>query len=151
MKLYEYIKSKNSRTLKILGFTIMTKSVGGGKSVQKILGGLVTTFRISFGYLYEKEIKLLGCSFSIRYDENNYLTYSIFGKTIYKISLFNIRAKRFKKRYFTYFDRQYDDIYLFNTNSGEVYMTLAYFIDALIEKIGAKIRYWSQLKNITLI
>lgn len=138
MKLYEYIKSKNSRTLKVLGFTIMRKSFSSGRSMQKFLGGLVTTSKVYFTYLYEKEIKILGCSFSICYDENNSLTYSIFGKTICKISLFNIRAKRFKKRYFTYFDRQYDDIYLFDTNSGEAYMTLAYFIDILIKRNKSK-------------
>jgi hypothetical protein len=50
------------------------------------------------------------------------------------VSLLNI----FKKEYFKYFDKKYDDIYILRANSGEIYLTLTYLIDALIKKNGSK-------------
>ena len=58
----------------------------------------------------------------------------MFGKEFRKISL----IEQFKKQYFKYFDKKYDDIYILRANSGEIYLTLTYLIDALIKRNGSK-------------
>lgn len=140
MKLYEYTRSSHNKTAKILGFTMMEVSMNydASEKVQKILGGLIKTSKVDYlGGTSHKEIKLLGFLSITRKRENNDYIYSIFGKTIYKTPL----MRDFKKRYFSYFDRQYDDIYILNANSGEICLTLTYCIDAFIKKTRVRIPY----------
>ncbi|TLD81584.1 hypothetical protein LS68_000690 [Helicobacter sp. MIT 05-5293] len=137
MKLYEYTRSSHNKTAKILGFTIMEVSINydASEKVQKILGGLIKTSK--FDYLNgtsQKEIKVLGFLSITRKRENNDYVYLMFGKIIHKTPL----ILEFKKRYFSYFDRQYDDIYILNANSGEICLTLTYCIDAFIKKNKSK-------------
>jgi hypothetical protein len=67
-------------------------------------------------------------------EQNDCSEYSVFGKTVCNISL----LKTFKKEYFKYFDKKYDDIYILSANSGEIYLTLTYLIDAFIKKNNSK-------------
>lgn len=138
MKIYEYIKEDNKRTVKILGFPVLvqTSDYMTTERTQKFLGGIVTTIKqTSPNYDWShKEINVFGHCFINHLEQNNCRTYFLFNKIIRKISLFDI----FKKNYFKYIDKQYDDIYILKANSGEVYLTLTYFIDALIKKNGSK-------------
>lgn len=138
MKFYEYIKEENKSTAKILGFPVLVQASDyvTAEKTQKFLGGLVTTFKVTSPHnnCSHKEINVLGHSLIKRSEENNCRTYFLFNKTIHKISLLDT----FKKRYFKYLGKQYDDIYILNANSGEVYLTLTYFIDALMKKNGSK-------------
>lgn len=138
MKIYEYIREENKRTAKIFGFPVLvqTSDYMTTDRTQKFLGGMVTTFKVTAPHndCSQKEIKIFGLSFIKRLEQNNCHTYFLFNKTIRKISLFNV----FKKNYFKYFDKQYDDIYILSANSGEIYLTLTYLIDILIKKNGSK-------------
>lgn len=138
MKFYENIKYENERVIKILGIPIIEQSSDymTAERTQKFLGGIVTTSKITdcINDTSSKEIFFLGLSFIKRYEAENYRTYSLFGKTIRKISLLD----KFKKEYFKYFDNQYDDIYILRANSGESYLTLTYIIDTLIKKNNSK-------------
>lgn len=138
MKLYEYIREGNKQTAKILGFPVIeqTSDYMTTERIQKFLGGIVTTLKVTAPHndCSQKEIKIFGFSCIKRLEQNNCRTYFLFNKIIRRISLFDT----FKEKYFKYFDKQYDDIYILSANSGEIYLTLTYLIDILIKKNGSK-------------
>lgn len=138
MKIYEYIRGENERTIKLFGKTFMsqTSDYMTAERYQSFLGGLITTIKVNdqIADCSKKDIQILGHSISKRIEENNYRTYYSFGKKIKKVSL----LEEFKKQYFKYFDKDYDDIYILRANSGETYLTLTYVIDTLIKKNGSK-------------
>lgn len=138
MKIYEYIREENERTAKLFGIPVMkqTSDYITAERYQEFLGGLITTIKLSSkeSDSSNEEIKILGKSVIKRFEENNFRTYSFLGFEYRKISL----IEEFKKQYFKYFDKQYDDIYILNANSGEIYLTLTYLIDALIKRNGSK-------------
>lgn len=138
LKIYEYIRGENERTAKIFGLPIMeqTSDYMTAERTQKFFGGVITTLKVNDPHndCSNKEIKVLSHSFIKRFEQNNCRTYSILDKTICKISLLDA----FKKEYFKYFDKKYDDIYILRANSGEIYLTLTYIIDILIKRNGSK-------------
>lgn len=138
MKIYEYIRGENERTIKLFGKTFMsqTSDYMTAERLQSFLGGLITTVKVNdqITDCSKKDIQVLGHSISKRIEENNYRTYYMFGKEFRKISLID----QFKKQYFKYFDKKHDDIYILRANSGEIYLTLTYLIDTLIKRNGSK-------------
>lgn len=138
MKLYEYIKGENERTAKLFGFPIMeqTSDYMTAQRIQNFFGGIISTFKVNDPYdtSSEKDIKVLGHSIIKRIEKDNYRRYYINGIEVKKLSL----LKEFKKQYFKYFDKQYDDIYILRANSGETYLTLTYILDVLIKRNGSK-------------
>lgn len=138
MKFFEYKKENLERYAKVFGFTIMKQSSDymTAERTQEFLGGLVKTSKIRniTSDYSKKEVKILGLPIIQRDEENNFMTYYLFGKKIKRISLFDDFAKKYSK----YFDKKHDDIYILNANSGEVYLTLTYVLDALIQKNQSK-------------
>ena len=138
MKIYEYIRGENERTIKLFGKTFMsqTSDYMTAERLQSFLGGLITTVKVNdqVADCSRKDIQVLGHSISKLIEENNYRTYYMFGKEIRKISLID----QIKKQYFKYFDKKHDDIYILRANSGEIYLTLTYLIDTLIKRNGSK-------------
>jgi len=138
MKIYEYIRGENERTTKIFGFPILkqTSDYMTAQRHQSFFGGLITTVKLNNQYAVQtkKDIKLLGYSVVKRIEENNYRDYYFFGKKFLRISL----IEEFKKQYFKYFDKKYDDIYVLRANSGEIYLTLTYLIRTLIKRNNSK-------------
>jgi hypothetical protein len=138
MKIYEYIKTESERTAKLFGFPIMEQTFDymTAERIQKFLGGIISTIKVNDHYnaSTDKKIMFFGYPIIRRFEQNNYRIYSMFGKTVRKVSILKI----FKKVYFKYFDKKHDDIYILSANSGEIYLTLTYFIDALIKKNGSK-------------
>ena len=98
---------------------------------QTFLGGLITTIKINDKYTdcSKKEIRILGKTIIKREVKGNYKIYYMGDKEIFRFSLLD----EFKKRYFKYFDNQYDDIYILHANSGETYLTLTYILDKFIK------------------
>lgn len=138
LKFYEYIKEENKRTAKILGVPVLvqTSDYMTAARTQTFFGGIVTTLKTNNPYndCSSKEIKFLGYSLIKRFEENNSYKFSLFNKVVYTIYLMDI----FKKKYFKYFDKHHDDIYILRANSGEIYLTLTYIIDILIKKNKSK-------------
>lgn len=138
MKIYEYIKGENKRTAKLFGLTIMeqTSDYMTSERYQKFFGGIISTIKINDKYIdcSNKEIKIFNQTIIKLYEKNNYRIYCIGNKELYRVSLFN----EFKRKYFKYLDKKYDDIYILHANSGETYLTLTYIIDALIKKNNSK-------------
>jgi len=138
MKLYEYIKGEEERTAKILGYPIMVQTTDymTSERYQSFMDGLITTKKVNNPYTEqsEKDIKFLGKSIIKRREEGSYRNYYIGGKLFRKVSLID----EFKKRYFKYFDKKHDDIYILRANSGEIYLTLTYIINTLIKRNGSK-------------
>lgn len=138
LKIYEYIREENERTIKLFGFTFMsqTSDYMTAERLQKFLGGIITTTKVNDQVTdcSRKDIQIFGYSIAKRIEENNYRIYYMFGKEVRRISLID----QFKKQYFQYFNKQHDDIYLLRANSGEIYLTLTYLIDALIKRNQSK-------------
>ena len=137
MKLYEYIKSEDTRTAKLLGFPVMeqTSDYMTAERYQSFLGGIITTIKASSSnYSSKKDIKLFGMSVIKRIEENGYRNYYAFGKKFRNVLL----ADEFKKQYFKYFDPKHDDIYILKANSGEIYLILTYIINSLIKRNNSK-------------
>lgn len=138
MRIFEYIKEENERTAKLLGFTLLkqTSDYMTSERLQTFCGGIITTQRTIDPYTgnTNKNIKFLGKSIIKRNEENNYRIYYIFNKPIKKHSL----IKEFKDKYFKYFDKKHDDIYILRANSGEVYLILTYLINELIKRNNSK-------------
>ena len=138
MKIYEYIKSEDERTAKLFGFPVMeqTSDYMTSERHQSFLGGLITTVKLNDPYTErsKKDIKILGLSVIKRLEENSYRNYYLFNKKICSFSL----IEEFKKCYFKYFDKQYDDIYILRANSGEIYLILTYIINYLIKRNNSK-------------
>lgn len=134
MKIYEYIRGENERIAKIFGLPIIkqTSDYRTSERYQEFFGGLISTTKLNSQICdgSTKDIQILGKSVIKRIEENNYRIYSFLGKEYRKISL----LKEFKKSYFKYFNKEYDDIYILRANSGEIYLTLTYLIDSLINK-----------------
>ena len=138
MKFFEYKKENLERYAKVLGITIMKQSSDymTAERTQEFLGGLVKTSKLRniTSDCSKKEVKILGLPVIKRDEENNFMTYYLFGKKIKTISL----LEEFAKKYSKYFDKKHDDIYILNANSGEAYLTLTYVLDTLLEKFQSK-------------
>ncbi|MCD7780600.1 MAG: hypothetical protein LUH05_08015 [Candidatus Gastranaerophilales bacterium] len=138
MKIYKYEKEENKGTAKLFGFPILeqTSDYMTSERYQNFFGGLVTTHKINdiSTDCSKKDIKILGKSIIKRTEENLYRNYFVFGKKFRSVSLIN----EFKKEYFKYFDKKYDDIYILRANSGETFLTLTYIINTLIKRNKSK-------------
>lgn len=138
MKIYEYIRGENERTIKLFGKTFMsqTSDYMTAERDQTFLVGLITTKKINDPTTdcSNKEIKIFNKTIIKREEKDNYRVYCIGSKCICRTSLLD----EFKKQYFKYFDKKYDDIYILRANSGEIYLTLTYLIDALIKRNNSK-------------
>lgn len=138
MKIFEKIKTDFKREFKFLGLSLMEQETDYNTTtrIQRFLGNLVTTIKTK-DYKTDssaKEIKILNHPIMQRLDEDNFRKYVLFGKVIKKISY----IEKFKKENFKYFDKKHDDIYILRANSGEIYLTLTYVIDKLIERNQSK-------------
>ena len=138
MKIFEKIKTDFKREFKLLGFSLMEQEMDYNTTtrIQRFLGNLVTTIKTK-DYKTDnsaKEIRVLNHPVMERIDEDNFRKYILFGKIVKKISY----IEKFKKENFKYFDKKYDDIYILRANSGEIYLTLTYVIDKLIERNQSK-------------
>lgn len=140
MKLFEYIKTENYREAKLFGITLMTRTSSFEDRVmhrtQVFAGGVIKTIKNKnlLSDSSNKEILLFNVSVFKWIQDKNYRTYYIFGITVARKSL----IEEFKRKYLKYIDKKYDDIYILRANSGEIYLTLTYLIDTLIEKNKSK-------------
>lgn len=144
MKIFETLKSDGNRAVKLLGITIYKKTTDFNieehcvktTRYQTFLGGIIKTCKINdeFGYYLNKQISILGCTILKNINDGNFVTWYLFNNIIKQLSL----KERFKKLYFKYIDEKYDDIYILNANSGEIYLFLTYFADKFIKKNGSK-------------
>lgn len=82
----------------------------------------------------ETVFKLFGITLVKRVATDSQSIYYLLNKEILKKDL----ANDFKKRYIKLISEKYDDIYILRANSGEIYLTLTYIIDALIKKNNSK-------------
>ncbi len=144
MKIFETSKSDGNRAVKLFGITIYKKTTDFNierncvKTIryQSFLGGIIKTCKINdeFGYYYNKQFSILGCTILKNINDGNSVTWYLFNNIIKQLSL----KERFKKLYFKYIDEKYDDIYILNANSGEIYLFLTYLVDAFIIKKSSK-------------
>lgn len=138
MKIFEKIKTKYEKKIKLFGFPLMVQTLDymTGTKYQSLIGELITSVRIKDPdtYSINKDVKFLGKSLIQRIEDDNSKSYYLFNKKVYSISFF----EKFKKQYLEIFDKKCDDIYILRANSGEAYLVLAYLINALLKKHNSK-------------
>lgn len=137
-KFFNYKKKNNYRTLNIFGIPIYTRSVDYNTNTrsQSFLFNLIKTIKTGDIYAINtnKKIQLFGLNILSKEIKQNNIQWKFFGINIKHDNLYD----KFKKKYFKYFDKEHDDIYLLNANSGEIYLFLTYCLDACIKKYGSK-------------
>ncbi len=138
MKIYEYIKSGNRRVFKIFGLTVYEQfcDYNTGRNSQIFLKGIVSTIKIrdEFEYHVEKKLKIFGKCFLEGILDNNMYTWYFAGIPIKKLKL----AYFYKKHYLKGVKERYDDVYILDANSGEIYLFLVYFLNAYMKKNVSK-------------
>lgn len=136
--IFNYAKTDNNRSFKVFGIPLYSSNIDYSTNArtQSFLFNLIKT--IKTGDIYatdtDKKIQLFGLNILSRVIRKNNIQWKFFGINIKQDNLY----KKFKKKYFKYFDKNYDDIYLINANSGEAYLFLTYCLDACIKKYGSK-------------
>lgn len=138
IKPFETIKNDNEYRIKVFGITIYEKLVEHiTVSIrQKILGGLIVTDKITSdnGNLATKTIKFCGIQIAKRIDELEKTSWFLFNIKYKEYSL----QKLFEKKYLKFFDNKFDDIYILNANSGEIYLFLTYIFKAIKDRNKSK-------------
>lgn len=138
MKIYDYVKKKYRKTSKLFGITVFEQIFNcmTTKRYQYFLQGIITTYKVKdiYDYHVEKEIKIFGKSVFKRIEDGNNQYWYVFNRKIIKISA----IEAFKTGYLKYFDKKYDDIYILNANSGEIYLFLTYVLNILLKKNNSK-------------
>lgn len=138
VKIFTYEKHNNYRKFTIFGIPLYSRMVeyNTNTRIQSFLFDLIKT--IKTGDIYatdtDKKIQLLGLNVLSREIRKNDIQWKFLGINTKHDNLYN----KFKKKYFKYFDKKHDDIYLLNANSGEAYLFLTYCLDACIKKYGSK-------------
>ena len=138
VKIFTYEKHNNYRKFTIFGIPLYSCMVeyNTNSRIQSFLFDLIKT--IKTGDIYatdtDKKIQLLGLNVLSREIRKNDIQWKFLGINTKHDNLYN----KFKKKYFKYFDKKHDDIYLLNANSGEAYLFLTYCLDACIKKYGSK-------------
>ena len=144
MKIFETSKSNGNRTVKLFGIKvyseiterIINKSSLKTKRSQLFLGGLIKVSKTNacFGYNTEKQIKVLGITLYKKIEQGDVKIKYFCGRIVKQ----NSSKEDFIKKCFKYFDNKYDDIYILNANSGEIYLFLTYLLDGYLKKNGSK-------------
>lgn len=136
MTIFEYTKSKNVRTARIFGFPlyVLTKDVLTKNKSQTFCGGMFSTTFKDFAGNKEKLFKIFNLTFFKITDDGFNKTDYLFNIKIRKRQIKNIFFNKYKK----FIPAKYDDIYILNANSGEIYLFLTYILKALLSKNNSK-------------
>ena len=136
--IFNYSKTDNNRSFKLFGIPLYSRNIDYSTNArtQSFLFNLIKTIKTGDIYATDtnKKIQLLGLNILSREIRKNDIQWKFLDINIKHDNSFN----KFKKKYFKYFDKKHDDIYLLNANSGEAYLFLTYCLDACIKKNGSK-------------
>lgn len=104
------------------------------KYFKYIFGNTIKVYKHINNGLKNKSIYIFNLCIYKQIHEKYHKKIFLFKILIYNKSLIKIIFSAIKKKYNT----QVDDIYILTTNSGEAYLILTYFINALIKKNNSK-------------
>jgi len=130
MKIFENKKINNIRTISILGFPIYMNEDTIKYQNQSILSGLIFTQKLKSKIKERKIFKIFNIPVSKRVIENDTVKYYSFGRLIKTIPL----IKLFYNSYLKKIKFDYDDVYILNSNSGELFLFFAYLVKAVLHK-----------------
>lgn len=126
-------RGKNIRIVKILGQVVYIVTSGYRRRTQRFLGDLISTLKVRSGDTEIKSIKFLDHEISKRIETEDFLEEYIGNKLVKHIDL----IKKFKNKYNKYI-KNYNDIFVLNANSGEIYLFLTYVLGPFIKKNNCK-------------
>src|SRR5574344_2196773 len=134
MWLFENAKrGKKVRIVKICGKVVYIVTSGYKRRVQRYLGNLISTCKVEKDKVETKTVKILNKIVSKRIVDEDYKREYLFGHLVKQIDL----KQKFMKKYGKYFG-EYNNIFILNANSGEIYLFLTYVIDAFMKKNNCK-------------
>ncbi|MBQ7286716.1 MAG: hypothetical protein IJW73_03040 [Candidatus Gastranaerophilales bacterium] len=118
----------------LLGLEIYSLEDNYTHRIQKILGNSITTLKTKNQEKEEKSVKLFNLNISKRIFENNIYTYYFLNIPYKKRD----ERKVIYNKIFKNIKNEYDDIYILNSNSGEMFLFFAYLAKNFLEKNSSK-------------
>lgn len=143
MKFLKNIKKNNIRVIYLCNIPVYTDEIHGNIRMQTIFKGLIETETIKTKYKEEKNIKIFGLPIIKKIFENNIYKYYLFNFFINKIDA----GKKFFNKYLKKIKLNYDDVYILNANSGEIYLFFAYLAKSFLTKNKSKNPLFITAKN----
>lgn len=134
MHLFKNEKIDNIRMVTLFGLPVYSTKVTIKSRTQRVLGGLIYTIKLNCKTKERKMVKILNKTVSERVLENDTMRYYLFGRLI---KTFHLMQKIYDK-YFKNLNIQYDDVYILSSNSGEIFLFLAYLAKAVFKKNNSK-------------
>lgn len=126
--------SLNTLQILFLGVPILTIENKNNYRIQNFLFNLIKTKKTNTDIKEEKIFNFCGINFSKRIIENDVCEYYFLGILIKKFHLADFLYKKYLKQ----IKYDYDDIYLLNSNSGELYLFFAFICRSFLEKNNSK-------------
>ena len=128
------IKGNNERTVYLFNTQVYKYEKISGYRVQNICGKLITTKKFNTANKEEKSVYIANFLLFKRILENNIYNYYLFGILVRKNNL----AATFYNRYLKKYKNPYDNVYILNANSGEIFLFFAYLANAFLKKNNSK-------------
>jgi len=130
VEIFENKKFNNVREVSFLGIPLYKDEMLRGERIQHILWNFVYTKKIKSDDCERKIFKVLNFNIFERVYKEEIYNYYFLGK------LLKCRHKiaPFYKKYLKNLNFEYDDVYIFNSNSGEIYLFFAYLYKTVLRK-----------------
>ena len=142
MKIFSSHKSGSDKSIYFCGVCIYERKnnqLGKIKTLtiqqtKKLFSGFIGVYKTQYPYKYLviKKIQFFDKSIIKIIKDGRYLTYKLFNIFVIRFSLLSI----FKKKYFKYIDRTYQNVIILNGNSGEICVFLKYILEPLLKQHG---------------
>jgi hypothetical protein len=134
MNIFKNKKVGNIRTVSFLGIQLYKTEDSINQRVQHILGNLIYTKRLRTGIKEKKIFKILNFPISKRVLENDTYQYYFLNKLVKRVLL----PEHFYNCYLKKIKIKFDDVYILQCNSGEIYLFFAYIVKSLLQKKSSK-------------
>lgn len=130
LKIFNGQKLGDKRTINLFGFPLYMYENTSNSYVKEFLGGFISINRNKSKIKDLKTFRVFNKTVYVRMIEDDFINYYFSGKLVKKVSLTNL----FYKKYLKKVKYTYDDVYILDCNSGEIYLFLAYIAKAFLKK-----------------
>ncbi len=130
MKIFENKKAGIKRRVSLLGIELYTAEDNDEYREQHFLGGLFSAKRLKSLIKERKTYRIFNIPVIERTLENDVYKYYIFGCLVNKFA----QPAVFYNKYLKTLNFEYDDVYILNGSSGEIYLFFAYLAKAFLSR-----------------
>ena len=128
--LWKLEESLHTERFILLGTELYSCENKDSQRKQNILGTFITSEKNIYKENIEKILKIYGKTLIKKISQNNTTKYYLLNKPITTVNTHKNIYKKIKQLY----KNEFDDIYILNANSGEMFLFLAYFAKKFISK-----------------